>query len=103
MAKGNGSGFFVFLTGALVGGILGILYAPDKGENTRDKLNFQLDKYAEKLQKILDDLIEGKDFTVSEAKTEGEKVILDAIKEAEKLKNEVEALKSKIAPKAETN
>lgn len=45
MSRDNGSGFLAFLSGAALGAIVGILYAPDKGKNTRDRLSYQLDKY----------------------------------------------------------
>ncbi len=99
MGNNTGGNLLTFLVGAIAGAFLGILYAPDKGKNTRDKLNFQLDKYSERLQDIIDDLMSGKMEVTSDANTEGEKVISEAIKEAEKLKHEVEALRSKIMPK----
>jgi len=101
MSKGGGNSFVSFITGALVGAALGILYAPDKGKNTRDKLNFALDKYSDRLQEIIDELIEGKSEPVNMARSEGEKVISDAIKQAEQLKKEVDALRNKIIPKKE--
>jgi len=102
MSKSGGNSFVSFITGAVVGAALGILYAPDKGKNTRDKLNFALDKYSEKLQEIIDELIEGKSEPISMAKSEGEKVIADAIQQAEQLKKEVDALRNRIVPKKET-
>ena len=54
--------FWAFMTGAAVGSILGILYAPDKGENTRNKLFYQLQKYRDQLQGLISDLIEGKEI-----------------------------------------
>lgn len=101
MSKGGGNSFVSFITGALVGAALGILYAPDKGKNTRDKLNFALDKYSDRLQEIIDELIEGKSEPINMAKSEGEKVISDAIHQAEQLKKEVDALRNKIIPKKE--
>ena len=91
MAKG-GNSFFAFLTGAIVGGIFGILYAPDKGSNTRDKLSYNLDKYKGKLEDIVSDLVEGKELVESEAKQEGEKIISDAKVKAEKLLDDVNGL-----------
>ena len=97
------STFLAFLTGMAAGGILGILYAPDKGSNTRDRLSFQLDKYKKKLQELLDEIIEGKDEAVSEAKSEGEKVISDAKEKAEKLLDDVDELIGQIKKGPEEN
>ena len=82
-----------FLMGAATGAIFGILYAPDKGSNTRDKLSYRLDKYKKMLEDMLEDLIDGKDeIPSSKAKTEGEKVINDAKEKAEKLLEDVDSL-----------
>ncbi len=84
--------FLSFLVGAATGVILGILYAPDKGSNTRDRLSYKLDKYKSMLEDMIEDLINGKEFPVSEAKTEGQKVIDDAKERAEKLLEDVDNL-----------
>ena len=91
MSKGS-SNLLAFVVGAATGGVLGILYAPDKGSNTRDKLSYQLDKYKKQLEELLEDLINGKMEISSEAKEEGEKVISDARLKAEKLLTDVDDL-----------
>ena len=95
MSKTTNS-LLAFLTGAATGAILGVLYAPDKGENTRDRLSFLLDKYRNKLDNLLDEIIEGKHLTENDAKQEGEKIVKDAKIKAEKLLDDVNGLINQI-------
>ena len=97
MSKGSNS-LLAFLTGAATGAIMGVLYAPDKGENTRDRLSFLIDKYRKKLDEVLDEFMEGKELSESsnEAKEEGQKIVNDAKEKAEKLLDDVNGLLDQI-------
>jgi len=99
MSKSSKS-FWAFMTGATVGSILGILYAPDIGENTRNKLFYQLQKYRDQLQGLVSDLIEGKEIPETMAKSEGKKVVNEAREKAERLLEDVETMMSQIKSKA---
>lgn len=62
MQSNTGQTLLALLTGAVIGAGIGILYAPDKGSTTRDKLN----KEATKAQKRLAKQIKETSHTLSE-------------------------------------
>lgn len=88
----KGSLFFTFLAGAAAGAVFGVLYAPDKGSNTRDRLSYRLDKYKRTLEELVDDLMTGKEMQYNEAKTHSQKVVSDAREKAERLLEDVDEL-----------
>lgn len=92
----KGSVFFTFLAGATAGVVLGVLFAPDKGSNTRDRLTYRLDKYKRMLEELVDDLVAGKEMQFNEAKSHSQKVVSDAREKAERLLEDVDELLSSI-------
>jgi gas vesicle protein len=85
-----------FLTGIATGTILGLLYAPEKGNVTRDRLSYRLSKYREQLQQLLNDILESADLPENFSKTEGQRVVDDAREKAERLLEDVDRLMAQI-------
>ena len=90
------NGLIAFMTGCVTGATLGILYAPNKGVVLRTQLTYRLSKYREKLQDVIQDLIDRKDQPDSFARTESERVVSDAREKAEKLLEDVDRLMAQI-------
>lgn len=88
--------FFGFLTGAAFGGILGILFAPEKGVHTRERLSYQLAKASESLRENLEDLVEKSKETNSAAAQSGRQVVTELESKAENLLSEVDELYAQI-------
>ncbi|TDE16459.1 YtxH domain-containing protein [Dyadobacter psychrotolerans] len=94
------NGLIAFATGCLTGAALGILYAPDKGEVLRTQLTYRLSKYREKLQEVIEGMVDRKDQPDSYARTESERVVNDAREKAEKLLEDVDRLMAQIKGQA---
>jgi gas vesicle protein len=90
-------------TGAAIGSVLGILYAPNDGKHTRDKLSYQISR----LQDAIKELMERKEALMNDAKSQGMENINNTKREAKKLQAELDKLtrqlketESKKEPKA---
>ncbi|MBE9480956.1 MAG: YtxH domain-containing protein, partial [Bacteroidetes bacterium] len=56
MKKSTTSFFTGLISGVAIGAVLGILYAPDKGVNTRKKINKKAGEIKDDINKKIDDI-----------------------------------------------
>ena len=92
----SGRDLAFFLTGIATGTILGLLYAPEKGAITRDRLSYRLKKYREQLEGLLDELTNSVEPPENFQKSEGQRVVNDAREKAERLLEDVDRLMAQI-------
>lgn len=95
------SNILFFVSGAAVGAAAGILFAPEKGRETRSWLSYRLEKYRDTLSDLLEELVDDRGRVTSSAKSEGQRVIQDAKDKAEKLLGDVDSLINEINSRKE--
>lgn len=92
MNKGT-IGILSLIMGGALGLAFGVLFAPDKGSNTRGRVSYNLYRFKSALEDILNELqAEEEEFPDSTARSESERVITDAKVKAEELLRDVETL-----------
>ena len=84
------------LTGVATGTVVGLLYAPDKGRITRNRLSFQLSKGREQIQQLITDLMNSAELPENLSRDEGQRVVNDAREKAERLLEDVDRLMAQI-------
>ena len=99
MGKNSSNSIISFIIGLVLGGIFGVLFAPDRGNNTRDRLTYRLNKYKLRIQEILEDVLDEKEVKRSKSRTDEKKVVNDAKDKAEKLLKDVDGILTKIKKK----
>jgi gas vesicle protein len=91
-----------FISGAAAGAAIGMLFAPDKGRETRDRLSFRMEKYRDQLRDLTDAISSNRDINVpSAAQSEGRRVVNDAKDKANKLLGDVDSLINQINSRKE--
>ncbi len=96
MAGKTTTGILCFTGGALTGALFALLYAPEKGRETRSWLSYQLEKSRAMLADLAEGLVTSRELGASSAKTEGQRVISDARDKAEQLLGDVDQLINQI-------
>ncbi len=69
--------------GFLAGAVAGILFAPDKGEKTRDRIRSKASEFGEDIEKTYEDEIERLKGKIEKVKHQFSKKAADIVKDAE--------------------
>lgn len=78
-----------FLAGASIGALAGILFAPDKGSNTRKKISNKTGDLTDSVKNSFNDFIDGVKQTYSGAKEEVEELSNKSRAKLDGVKNDV--------------
>ncbi len=75
--------------GSFIGALLGVLFAPDKGEKTRKQISKKGDEYADVVKSEFDDFVKNMQKRYEEALHDTEDLISKGKSKADELRNEV--------------